>query len=495
MARIAFLQRLWTDHLGLMTVSAVARARGHDARIFIWEGRRTLEQLRAFAPRVVGFPATTGAHSWVVRTALRVREELRCFVLVGGPHATFFPEVAMHPAVDAACVGEGEGVITDLCDGLDRNEDWHEVPNLAFVDRGVLVRNPLRPLVVDLDTLPLPHREYYDHYPFLARRAMGFFIASRGCPHGCAFCFNGPYRKMVRGLGRFVRRRSPEHVIQEVHDYRSRFRLERLCFEDDSLVEDRVWLRRFLDLYAREVRLPFHCNVRADEVDPEVAGALRDAGCASVAFGIETGGERLRRRILRKRLSDDRIRAAADALHRVGIRFKTYNMLGLPGETLDDAWRTVALNQEIGTNFPWCSVFTPYPRTDLGDSLRATGLLDRDWSVDRFGEFYLGRSVLDQPELRHVVNLQKFFPLVVRHPGLRPLVERLIRLPPNPVFDAFASIVHFYFHIYRLFDMEVGELAELLARTMAGDRGLPILSFQGGRTLLRTIQARMRAPS
>lgn len=495
MARIAFLQRLWTDHLGVMTVSAAARARGHDTRLFVWEGPRTLERLRAFAPQVVGFPVTTGAHPWVLRTALRVREERRCVILVGGPHATFFPEVSLHPAVDAACVGEGEEAVADLGDRLDRGEDWRDVQNLAFADRGALVRNPLRPLVADLDTLPLPDREYYDRHPFFARRAMGFFVASRGCPHACTFCFNGPYRRLVRGRGPFVRRRSPTHVLAEVLDYRRRFRLERVCFEDDSLVEDRAWLERFLDLYAREVRLPFHCNVRADEVDPEVASALRDAGCASVAFGIETGSETLRRRVLRKRLADDRIRAAAEALRGAGIRFKTYNILGLPGETLEDAWRTVTLNQDIGTDFPWCSVFTPYPRTDLGDSLRAAGRLDGDWSVDRVGEFYLGRSILDQPDLSRVVNLQKFFPLVVRHPGLRPIVERLIRLPPNPGFDVFASLIHFYYHMVRLFDMEARELVELLVRTTATDHGFPTRWVLGGRTLRRTIQARMRAPS
>lgn len=494
MARIAFVQRLWTDHLGVMTVSSALRKRGHEARIFIWEGPRTLEQLRAFGPRVVGFPVTTGAHPWVQRVASSVREATGCFVLAGGPHATFFPEIAWHPAVDAACVGEGEGAASDLCDRLEAKDDWRDVANLARAEGDALVCNPLRPLIEDLDSLPLPDREYYDRYPFMARRAMGFFIASRGCPHACTFCFNAPYRRMVQGLGRFLRRRSPEHLLWEIRDYRARFRLERLCFEDDSLTEDRTWLTAFLDLYAREVRLPFHCNIRADEIDAEVALALKDAGCVSVAFGIESGSESLRRRVLRKYLSDDCIRAAGEALHRAGIRFKTYNILGLPDETLAEAWRTVTLNQEIKTDFPWCSVFTPYPRTDLADYLRAQGRLGQDWSVDSVGEFYLGRSVLNQPDLNRIVNLQKFFPLVVRHPSLRPLIERLIQVPPNPGFDALAAIAHFYFHIYRLFDMEFRELLALVARTVGRDQ-TSLGARVAARTLRRTIQARMRAPS
>ncbi len=466
MARVAFIQQLWTDHLGAMTVAAELKRRGHDARTFLWEGRRTLRQLRDFAPAVAGFTATTGGHRWCLGIARRVKEQSGCLVVLGGPHPTFFPEVAREPGVDAVCIGEGEGAMADLCDRLDRSESWADVPNLALVRRGRLCRNPLRPLVEDLDSLPFPDRSHYADYPFLARRAMGFFIAGRGCPHGCTFCFNRSLKKLYAGRGRYVRWRSPAGVLAEIDAYRGRYRLERLYFEDDSLTQDRHWLSRFLDAYRTQVGLPFHANVRAEEVDAEVAGHLRAAGCRSVAFGVESGSDRIRNEVLAKRLRDDQIVAAATALHGAGIAFKTYNILGLPGETLADAWQTVELNQRIGTDFPWCSVFTPYPRTPLGERCVAEGLVPEDFSFDRASAFYFGRTPLVQPDIEPVLNLQRLFAIAVKKPGLRPLLERLVRLPPNPAFDACSVALHAWLHVYKLFDMDARELADLAWRTL-----------------------------
>ena len=126
----------------------------------------------------------------------------------------------------------------------------------------------------------------------------------------------------------------------------------------------------------------------------------------------------------------------------------------------------VELNQQIGTDFPWCSVFTPYPRTPLGERCVAEGRVREDFSFDRVSAFYFDRTPLVQPDIDAVLNLQRLFAIAVKKPGLRPLLDRLVRLPPNPAFDACSVALHAWLHVYKLFDMDARELADLAFRTL-----------------------------
>jgi radical SAM superfamily enzyme YgiQ (UPF0313 family) len=435
MARFAFIQNLLTENLGLMYLSAFLQREGHETRIFIdVKGTDAFAEVEAYQPQVLGFSCTTGLHHWALNFAERYKaRHPQAITLFGGPHPTFYPEIIHHPAVDYVCVGEGEGAVGDLARSLEGDGDPGRIANLWGKVDGEIFRNAPRPLIQDLDSLPFPDRTYYDRYPITARETSKNFISGRGCAFKCNFCANHTLQELYRGKGRYVRFRSQENVIAEIKQVKSRYPVRFVGFSDDILIINKKWLFPFLELYRREIGLPFLSTVRANLVDEEIVSALKAAGCISCVFGIESGVEKIRNEVLAKGVKDEEIYEAARLFKKYRIRFGTYNMVGLPGETVADAFQTVKINSKIRADFPWCSVLQPYPGTQIRKRIEAD--LGRELPVDEIGASYFTTSVVRGREIRQLENLQKFFHLAVRFPFLQPLIRQLIKLPPNPVYQ------------------------------------------------------------
>ncbi|MEK7671893.1 MAG: hypothetical protein AAB344_06705, partial [Bacteroidota bacterium] len=180
--------------------------------------------------------------------------------------------------------------------------------------------------------------------------------------------------------------------------------------------------------------------------DKGYAYRLAEGGCKSVFFGVESGNEGLRNNVLLKSLTDAQIETAAEYLHDAEIPFRTYNITALPGETLGDAFSTVNLNIKIKTDYPWCSVFSPFPGTALTDYAIQEGYLDRDFDPDQLSRSFFTDTKMKHPDADQLENLQKFFQTAVLWPWTFPIVKRLIRLKPNMLFRLWFGLV--YFHLY-----------------------------------------------
>lgn len=434
MAKLLFVQNIWAECLGTMSLSAVVTQAGHECRLSIPRSRRQLlREIREYAPDVIGLSCVSAHYAWALASARLIKGHFSVPIVFGGPHPTFFPEIIHEPAIDTVCIGEGEGTLCDLMDRIRDGNDTAEAPNLWVKREGLVTTNALRPLIEDLDSLPFPDRELsYRHRP-LRENPRKDFMASRGCPYRCTFCFNHRLREMYAGKGRYVRFRSVENVLSEIKAVRARYRLEFLKFSDDVLILNKQWALEFLERYASEIALPFSCFVTVGTVDAEIAAALKAAGCHCVYFGIESGNERIRREVLKKGFSDEQIEACARLLKEHGLRFGTYNILGIPGESLEQAFETVELNTRIGTDLPWSSIAQPYPRTELAEIAERGGYLSG--GSQHFGGSVFRDSPLQVPGIHRFVNLSKLFFLTVKLPRLRPLIRRLIGLRLGPFFD------------------------------------------------------------
>ena len=183
--RTLFLQDTGiNESLALTDLSAVLRMAGHRVDLQLAdEEKNPTRWIRRFDPDVVSIPCPVAGHEEALQAAALVRNVCPdAFVLMGGTHATFTPELALRPEVDAVCVGEADGAVPELLDRLERGIDWQDVRNLAVEIDGELVQNPMRPPEQDLDALPFPDRELYFQYPFIARRSMGWPAHAPGAP-------------------------------------------------------------------------------------------------------------------------------------------------------------------------------------------------------------------------------------------------------------------------------------------------------------------------
>jgi radical SAM superfamily enzyme YgiQ (UPF0313 family) len=448
MSRIVFLQNIWFEFMGPMYISAALKSKGHECELYIGNSAAEfLPLLRESKPDLIAFSVMTGMHQWVLETAVALKKEIGCPIILGGPHPTFFPEILEEEGADIICRGEGEAAMVELADALASRADFSVVKNLWVKSNRRIVKNDVRPLIQDLDTIPFADRELYSRYPSLQNNEVQIFISSRGCPYNCTFCFNHQMMELYRGKGRYVRHRSPERVIEEIEQVQTRKAVGRVYFADDTFALSKEWLKGFLPLYGKRIATPFHCLVRINQVDDDLVQLMAENGCRTVFFGIESGNNRIRNEVLKKEITDEEIRRGAAILKSHGIRFRTYNIVGFPGETIEEALETVRLNIEIGTDYPWCSIFMPYPGTRLADYARQQGFLREDNRVDTMESSFHITSLLDNPDKEKLINLHKFFQTAVTLPVLLPLIRQLIRLPANPLFQLWFGFVYFLLYI------------------------------------------------
>lgn len=435
MAKFLFIQDILFDYFGPMYISAALKSKGHSCDLLVLaEEKNIFAKIAAVDPQAILISTMTGPHKTYLQFIKELKKRFQIPVVMGGPHPTFFPEVLKNSEIDYICVGEGEGFINDFADAIISGKNVKTIPNLGYKKRGACTYNPVRNLVSDLDSIPFADRDlYYHRYPQLMRYPTRRFFGTRGCPYKCTFCFNHAYILTYAGKGIYIRRRSAENIIQEILEVYMKYPFQTVRFPDDSFTINKQWLLNFLSQYKKKIILPFTCLTRGNELDKEVVSALKAANCINVFFGIETGNEKYRNEILFKALTNRDIIRAAKNLRKYKISYGTYNMIGLPGETLEDAFNTIRLNAKIKSQLPTCSILQPYPKTAIAEYATHHGYLQTDYSADDFN-FMTSGSILKIPFIKELVNLNSFFLMAVRFPKLIPVIKILIKLPPNPLF-------------------------------------------------------------
>jgi anaerobic magnesium-protoporphyrin IX monomethyl ester cyclase len=294
----------------------------------------------------------------------------------------------------------------------------------------------MRDLIDDLDSLPHPDRDLYSSaYPFFRTRGKRPLHLSRGCPYECSYCHNVSKKALFKGKGRYVRWRSTESVLAEIDEIKEKNFVTVLHVIDDAFGIDGEWLKEFLvGLSARDgERLVIHANMRADMVTEDLCQAFSDYGAhlLRLRIAVESGDEGYRRQVLRKNVRNQDLFQAANLFHKYDIEFTTYNMVGLPGETLEQALETLRLNMQLRPSMAICFVYQPYPGTALCDHALEHGMLTPEL-LERLGTseyqgFYHSASVLNQQDIKKVENLQRVFGAVARYPFLLPLAESVVR--------------------------------------------------------------------
>lgn len=452
-----------TDPMGIMCLIANVKRHGHESDLYLTNLEPNLFKAVAdYKPDVIGFSVTSGSEPYYLELIRRLRKHASFVSIMGGPHPTFFPEIIEAPEVDIICRGEGDQALVELLDKMQAGADYSAIPNLWVKKDGQVVKNPMRPLVHDLDSLPFPDRDSFLKYYAYAHSSVKHFLAGRGCPYDCTYCFNHMLKKLYReeaGESRYCRMRSVENVIQELESVRKRYPLKIVYFHDDLFIMNRAWLKEFAETYSRRVGLPMICYVRANLVNEDVVQALKKANCITIAMGIESGNEALRKQVLHREMSNAKILEAAGLFHKYGISIMTQNMVGLPDETIENAYETIRLNAQVKPAYAWASIFQPYPRTALYHYCVEKGYLSP--SHQQHASYQVESPINTGRTKREFENLHKFFSLCIEKPSLIPLSRRLIRWPGNLVFNLIYRAFKGYTHIFRL-KMSSGEIGFLV---------------------------------
>jgi anaerobic magnesium-protoporphyrin IX monomethyl ester cyclase len=433
------------ESIGVANLSGILKANGHQADLMLVSHTPDLMgAIRAYEPGLIAFSALTGVHLSLEKLAVTIKEHFDVPIIVGGPHPTYSPEMINRPGIDIICRGEGELAMLELADAMEHDRDVTGIRNLHIKTRnGTIHRNDIRP-AVPLDELPMPDRGlYYDKYKFLRDMPMKRFISSMGCPYPCTFCHEPVIRELYRNdtKSEYVRRKSVRRAVDEIKFVAERYPLRHVHFSDDLFFirNSYAWLEEFAEVYSRELGIPFNCNIRFDSVTQWAADLLKKAKCYGAAVGLESGNQEMRERVIKKRSKNEHIVEGARLLRENNIKVLTTNMIGLPGETLDNALETVELNMVLKSNYVRANTFLLFPGLPLVEYARQNGYVDKDFDID--AQVAQSQDVtLKTPYAREFRNIASLFWLMVKcPPSWMPFLRKIVALPDNVLFRIIGS--------------------------------------------------------
>jgi radical SAM superfamily enzyme YgiQ (UPF0313 family) len=360
--------------IGPAFIAAYLRGHGHRVNLLQVPVRMTLSELiagvQAHAPDLLGVSLASRQWLRAVELIPPLRKVLDIPVIAGGLHASFASgDVLKTPGFDYVCVGEGEQAMLELVEALDRGEfpagGIHNIRKRG--GPAAVMRPPFEPI---------------DELPFMARDMLGEkygvrnLVTQRGCPYRCTYCAARQFSDLYEGsYASYGRRRSPGNVMQEILQLRAEGDLNYIVFLDDTFTINHAWIKSFCKLYGESVRVPFSVHARSETVSETLITHLAEAGCRHIVFGVESGSERVRRDILQRCVSNERLCESFRLTQAAGMLATANYMLGIPGETGDDIEATLALHDELRPDDFGYFVFYPYPGTSLFELCRDRGYL------------------------------------------------------------------------------------------------------------------------
>ncbi len=361
-------------------ISAVLKNNGFETDLLIQkdEKGKFFQKIADICPDSFIVPFDIMGQQWSILVTKQLKARWKNVPIIAvGTYATLYPEVLTKSGADILCRGEAEYALLELFTKLRNNEDYSIVKNLWIKSNGKIIQNPMRPLIHDLDELPTPDRDlYYTRYNYIRTFSTKRIVAGRGCANRCFYCYNPGLQDVYETRGKlFTRKKSPEKVIFDIDNLVKNSVVKSLYFLDDLFTDDKDWLLKFCSLYSQEFKIPFACNVTASSIDEDKVKALQSAGCRAVLMGVETGNERLRVKVLNKIITNRQIITAVNLFKRYGIKFLTYNMLGLPGDTLETLLETVKFNQILRPDYLRATVAFPMPHTHMTELAISEGLV------------------------------------------------------------------------------------------------------------------------
>ena len=321
-------------------------------------------------------------------------------VVIGGPHVHFEPAAVGYLGADFGVVSDGEFAFLELVKAIFNNNDTAHIPNIIRkTGDGRIAVSPLQP-IENLDTLPFPARRYWPYRIFspLFNGNTASMLSSRGCVFNCAFCAS-PHRGAFRP-------RSVKNIIEELK-YLSGSGVNSVDFVDDTMTLDRNRMENLCNEIIRQrLRIKWGCMSRIDTVDKDLLVLMKRANCTHIKYGIESGSERVRSKLMNKQITNLQVKKILKETREAGLFSVGYFVLGMPGESVEEARETLRFALGIGVDYVDFRMAMLFP----GSAMSAEALQANKIPVDIWQRFANGEnliySVLDEETLSQMKFLR-----------------------------------------------------------------------------------------
>lgn len=342
------------------------------------------------APSIVGITCLTKQRASVFRLVRLIKSINRgTKIVLGGIHPHFmYQQILEHEPMDAIVFGEGEVTFGELIKAWESEGDLHQVKGIAFKNPdGVIVRTPPRELISNLDTLPFPAYHFFNlddycQYGALTTSYRGkdlrkakfvSIIASRGCVGHCQFCSTPQF------WGGHWRKRSARNVVDEIEMLHREYQREVFNFADDIFTVNEQWVIEICkEIMGRGLDILWDCETRVNFVSAGMLRYMKEAGCYSIAYGVESASPAILKAINKKALVEE-MRNALAMTKEMGIRVHMLLMVGNPGESDETIQATARLLKELKPDSRAVNMAMVFPGTALYELAKSQGMLDDNY--------------------------------------------------------------------------------------------------------------------
>ncbi|WPC42608.1 B12-binding domain-containing radical SAM protein [Clostridium sp. JS66] len=335
--------------------------------------------IKSNSPKLIGISTTTETYKSGLAIAKYIKSlNSEIIVFMGGCHVTFeYEDTLKSGFIDLVVRHEGELIVKDLCDYYINNiGSLHNIEGISYIDNGIIKKNPRKKFIEDLDMIPFPDRKLYDLNKYAVPASIS---TSRGCPGKCIFC-----AATALSGGRY-RVRSAENVLEEFK-YLKSLGSTHIQIVDDTMTADVERLYKLLELLKKEnLGITWNCESRVDIMSKDLLKEMKDCGCTSVQFGVETGSQEMLD-CLKKNITIDQIRKTFLWARELDISTATCLMIGQPYDTIETINKSVELALELqsyGAKVVF-SVSTPFPGTFMYNNPDKVGIKIKDFDTDNY---------------------------------------------------------------------------------------------------------------
>lgn len=364
--------------LGYLYLAAELREKGFKTEVLDTSNDLSLKSIvnliKRKRPKIIGLSSVTQNIRGCYQLAVEIKKKIKPspVIIIGGHHISCDSDlVKKYPCFDIGITGEGDITLPLIVDKIINKKE--KIKNKVFVAE----------LPLDLDKLPMPARDLINIKKIQSKPEISI-ISSRGCPYNCIFCSRPAISKQVRY-------RSPKLVVEEMIDVFKKTGINEFAFQDDTFNMNR---ENVVGICKEIIKSNYHFKWTAigrfNLIDEELVEMMAKSGCKKFMFGVESGNEKIRNKIIGKGITDFQIREGIRLCKKYDIESFIFLMLGFPGETKKDLYETVNFGKKFFPSMIGIHITCPLPGSRLWNEMIKNGEIDPNiidkYMLGNFGE-------------------------------------------------------------------------------------------------------------
>jgi len=355
--------------LGIAYIASTLEKAGHEIQVIDqhadnMSNNNLIDSIYRSNPDAIGFSCLSNsipAVELLCKGIKKNKPEIK--IILGNIHPTVLPENTLETVpADFIVRGEGELTILELLKYLENKKDLTEVKGITFRNKGLIVHNPDRPMINDLDDLPYPAWHLFNFKNYSTLPLLGFkgtylpIQSMRGCKYHCYFCAQD---RVFRG----VRIRKIKNVVDEIEYFHAKMGIKYFRFNDPYFPINPQYGFDFCDELTNRglnKRIKWVIESRVDILNNQLCSRMKEAGLSIIAFGFESGNKKILNKI-NKRITLNDSKVIMNSAREAKLNTFGYFILGLPGEDQSSCRQTIDFALKLDCDLAKFSIATPYP--------------------------------------------------------------------------------------------------------------------------------------